>query len=954
MNKKIKLCIQGEPDKSYRKCPVTHGIPFADGEYKVGDKISLINAEGNMVPLQSRPLAYWDKDLQYVKWLLLDFQVESFNQQDNAEWLLQYGDASPEVDFSDKIEISREGNILIIDTGAMQMHLLDPPRHLDHLTEKNIFQKCIIKKSNSDTENVFDSSNAPFFFMKDQYGELFRTCGRGPRPLVTLEEQGALRTVVRINGNYCSEHGHKFCPYIIRIHFFAGKSAVKIHHSFIFDQEPHSVELSSIAMNLPFILTRKAAVTFAIDDTIHETLENDVSILQSTDRTCDVVNTGQAEYQGEKCDSWIAVHSKECSIVGIMPNFWQEYPKGFSFDNSGLNLWIYPKNCNTPLKFTSPFEGSALNLKNQDGTPMRDIKKITELIDSNPRAPIALKSLQVEDEESLLLAEKIAEKYCDERAITYNDLGHSNGAGAALSTEIWLDFNSSANQKDINALVTTAKYPLLASPLPSYSCETKAFGAFAPAGYLEFAEADAGLDFLFNEFISEPEIKCRLYGMGRYGNMVCSHAPGPGLAYLYYRDTEPEKALRFVGPYNNEANDQIMAVWGNFLHTGKREHFFTALRYARIIAETAIIHDHPTYPGRNGYMHYHNCHAWSGGWAPSHTLHSGTMIAYYLTGDERLLEVAKETADTIIKDLTPSGVLRCPTNYHLHREFTGPLWTLLEVYRATREEKYGDAARCSLNWFLRALPRPGSYPVSIFTCGERGDEAVVEPDGGAVGHARDIYNIFALGLELFDSKLMREHIIAEADRYVYEEAVDNFFTAEAAEKLLSPASKLWEIDDNFFWTQWIALPYFNTAMLCLAYQITENPVYCAYALDQVNGTFLRQVKRCKNRADWRFTWIQFAGYIPRLMWLAKEGMKNPEQLEVADLEWRTRREANGLAVYSGDGIDFTSDTMDCNGNIVNRSAVELPRNSPIRRRSPLTNLGKISTEDLDNEGKAHE
>ena len=61
--------------------------------------------------------------------------------------------------------------------------------------------------------------------------------------------------------------------------------------------------------------------------------------------------------------------------------------------------------------------------------------------------------------------------------------------------------------------------------------------------------------------------------MMRYGNMVCSHSANPPLVYTHYQDRDPGKALRNVGPYNNETNDQVMAMWGNFVRTGRRGQF---------------------------------------------------------------------------------------------------------------------------------------------------------------------------------------------------------------------------------------------------------------------------------------------------------------------------------------------------------------------------------------------
>ena len=117
-----------------------------------------------------------------------------------------------------------------------------------------------------------------------------------------------------------------------------------------------------------------------------------------------------------------------------------------------------------------------------------------------------------------------------------------------------------------------------------------------------------------------------------------------------------------------------------------------------------------------------------------------------------MLEVAIEAADWATRNQEPCGIVSC-RDARLHREFTGPLWCLLEVYQATWREKYADVARRSLNWLLRLLDK-GRYPDSVFTRGERGDEAVVEPYISPVAQNRDVYHMYAGALRLSDSQAL--------------------------------------------------------------------------------------------------------------------------------------------------------------------------------------------------------
>jgi hypothetical protein len=130
-----------------------------------------------------------------------------------------------------------------------------------------------------------------------------------------------------------------------------------------------------------------------------------------------------------------------------------------------------------------------------------------------------------------------------------------------------------------------------------------------------------------------------------------------------------------------------------------------------------------------------------------------------------MYDIALEVADCAVNTQEPAGIISCRYG-RLNREFSGPLVCLMEAYVATWMPKYGDLARRSLNWFLRTQQEVGIFPISVFTRGDMGDEAVIELANQPLYHAGTVYPIYYEALKHFDSPLLRETILAEADHVI--------------------------------------------------------------------------------------------------------------------------------------------------------------------------------------------
>lgn len=806
----IPVRLAGEPGVRYGREPLSFGVPFADGTFPTGTALRCVTADGRELPLQTAVMTTWNKDLQHVKWLLADLQADP-SRDGETVWLEANspgtagstgtagsagattdaggtgspGGAGSAAGFA--IATTAANGLLTIDTGALRLTLRTAFDLWRHRECDSPFARCQIKTA----DGWRDVLHGPgiLLYMKDQQGNLYTSLSACPAPKVVVEEQGPLRVCVLITGHLTSEQGVRFCPYRLRIHLSAGKADLRIFHTFIFDQDPTRFELAAIGLKVLAKAGDGAAAAVGGEKAAAHWSRNwrELSLIQTDDRSYATWLDGAPFGVGGKAAGWAALGGGDASVVAAVRDFWQEYPKGFKIERDALDVGVWPDAAARPLSFLTPFREPPIRF---NGT--RDEAEVKRLLAERPTAPLALSTFGVQSDDDLRWIDEVVERLAPERAKSYCDfMGCDTGIGAAKTTEVVLRFTAGpVAVADASAFAAAVQEPLAGIVDPGYLCGTDAFGCFLPAGHPSFTDLDRHLTELFEKIMIEPLVRCRRYGMMLHGHMVNAHgSPTPRLYHLY-KDTAPEKALRYVGPFNNEALDLGLGVWGQFLRTGERRYLRQAQITACAVADVSFVHAYPGHEERIGCIHYHGPHAWSNGLCWSHSETGFMMADYYLTGNRRMREVALEVADGVLDKVVPSGIVNCFAR--LYREFTGPLAILIEAYQATWHEKYGEPARRSLNWLLRTVRTPGWLPQSVYTRGPRGDGAVVDPESRPGEGACNPYHVFDPALRLFPSPALRDFVLAQAE---------------------------------------YSLRHGGNTGLCQAYDLTRDPRFAAAALD---------------------------------------------------------------------------------------------------------------------------
>ncbi len=219
---------------------VSWGVPFAKGQVQANSNYLLSDANANNMPLQTWPMAYWPDGS--LKWIGLSTIV---NAESGSTFQLQPINGKDEEKGNQKINLENTKDAYIINTGILQCTI---PRQ-----GKQLIRSIKINNSevSSGSELVCILQNGPD---KEIGVQPTREKFTGKIESVSIEQEGPVRCVVKIEGNYISEdETRSFLPFIIRLYFYAGQQSIKIVHTITYDgdQNQDFIRGLGLVFNVP-------------------------------------------------------------------------------------------------------------------------------------------------------------------------------------------------------------------------------------------------------------------------------------------------------------------------------------------------------------------------------------------------------------------------------------------------------------------------------------------------------------------------------------------------------------------------------------------------------------------------------------------------------------------------------------------------------------------------------
>ena len=687
--------------------PITMGIPFAQGTLLSTDHVRLLDSNGKEIPCQITEVNTWAPIDLSIKWVWVFFFA---TEDDNYQ--LEYGEkvsreviAGPTVKFKNSQRSGLSG-YAEIDTGPLSFRVQKG---------EGGFMESVHLDVQSDDKNTKDTL-AVTPGNRGSFQDILDDAGIDPSKAIitrTVREKGSgpLHAILRLEGTYLYQRSdNNPSPFVMRIHAYAGKSYVRVLHTFTYTGEPDKhKERAGV---------HPAIATMDSDELIEERVSEDEGWMQPNDR---IANLGLGlHYRLDGTSKF---------TTGYFDGSWHEEggeQKVFSSTlNSTAPISVYQNGPNPTRVPPLPNSDGEKRIDGFTGgiavgdNEMQSFEKAAGWMDlSDNKWGIAVgmrhfleeypKDISIDPTTSTLDAHiwsPQAGPMSFERASLRSDAGllDNYAAGLTKTTELVYHFHDAGlSTEDISKTMGYFLDPPTAHAAPKVYAQSEVYGRFAPYSD-KHEDFERSLEYKF-DWINFSQKWEPWYGMLDYGDHM----------RFYFNNNW------FGWTCNEPATDYM--YWLQFMRTGKRKYYLSAEAASRHSMDVDNIH-WPAIPAfigdtnesidfwrhgkgmeaspylgvgrRHANQHYSallSAHVWVTGWVAS----------YYLTGYHRGLDIAKLTADSYV---------RRPWGDHglTGRRLYLSVWNLSEVWDATKDDVYFNELEDRVNRMLKLQAGADQY-----------------------------------------------------------------------------------------------------------------------------------------------------------------------------------------------------------------------------------------------------
>lgn len=637
---RIELVVdEGNPGRKVA-WPVTTGVPFPQGKLTRPEQCRLIDDLGEEHPLQSRVAATWDAARSSIRWLTIDFIATP-----GRRYRLQFGPSITRREFAKTLQL-QNGDSPVVDTGRLRVEFA---RRGPSALKSVCIDLNADGRITPDEQIAGGPAGGDHVFI-DQKSQSSNSTRDDEKREIVVEQEGPVRSCVRVDGWYTGPDGRRIIRYRTRYHFFAGQPLMKVVDEFRIVGSTRDVVFRDIALPLELKLdtaSRKVTAGWSDDAAdnapqIRNIPWNDstqsVSLAQETYRhygnlECRAAlreRTSEGErthLEGTRAGSWLQVADKRASITGSLRWFWQQFPKEWELtkDRLVLHLW-------------SP-RGGSLDFGEAG---------LREFF-----GPAGQKYLL--DPEAARKALSPIEKFfffAGRQALQHEG---ADGLGINKHHEAWFHFAPAAEAEAGRECGELADRPPLCLASSDWNVSTGVFGPLADRPNGSPYEAIVNRIFGLERYAQDE--------FGDYGWWLF----GSGPHYSYQWDKETQHHYADSRRFEYHTYQRETQLWWCYLRSGERKFYDWAIPSENHWVDVAVSHVPTKYSTewRGGaaqdatltyaagdwsidsplhYVRHHDTgEAWLRSapqfWATYHRTLETTTLAYYLTGDERFADV---------------------------------------------------------------------------------------------------------------------------------------------------------------------------------------------------------------------------------------------------------------------------------------------------------------------------
>lgn len=698
---------------------VTWGVPWPRGQLSRGAGFSLATVAGEAVPVQSWPLAYWPDGS--LKWT-----GHAACAKEAAEHRLSVG--GERMSAGGAVAVQETAEAVEIDTGVVRCRV---PRKGEALFSELVRGGRVCARN---AALVCHTVATPSW----REGEARRQVSRGRVERVTVEQNGPVRAVVKIEGRHVETSpstgaGPKaseriWLPFVVRLYFYAGSESVRAVHTFIYDGEAERDFVAALGVMFAVPLSgdlhnRHVRFTGEGEGLWGEAVRN----LPGWSEKFPRAELYARQLAGERCPALteFTPHERE-QIESVAA--WDDF-RVTQLASSAFTVQKRTQAKSAWIKAGHGERASGLGYVGGEGGGvafgLRDFwqRHPTELEINGARSDEARVTMWLWSPE----AEPMDLRHYDVRGhgleINYEDYqeGHATPMGIASTHEwrLWAEVATPTRERLVQR-AAQVQAPALLVCEPRHYHATKVFGVWSLPDRSTPARTkiEEQIDRTFAFYDAEIE-RCDWHGFWDHGDVM----------HTYDRDRH---AWRYdVGGFAWDNNELVPALWWwvLFLRSGRADVFRRAEALTRHTSEVDVHHTGP-------FAHLgsrHNVRHWGDGAKEARISMAGLKRPfYYLTADERTGDLmrAMVDADRQLLQIDPLRKVLPKTNWPTHAR-SGPDWLGFASNWLAEWERMGDERyRERIVTGLRNL---GAMPRGMFS----GPAFGYDPDTHTLHHIGD-------------------------------------------------------------------------------------------------------------------------------------------------------------------------------------------------------------------------